>query len=249
MKRCLIPLLLTLVAPAVWAHDFWIEPSSFRVEPGEPIQINLRAGEHLVGEAIPRDPRSIARFVASQGDRVEDVHGLPYRDPAGLIVARNDEPIVVAYESRGHAVVHTRESFRRFLEEEHLVGTVEIATDEASRERFIRCAKSLISGVGGIRRDRIIGLHVELVAEQLPSDRTDELIVRLYEGGHPREGTFVTAVSFSDPSHPLLARTDSSGRVRFDLGQDGPWLVTGVVLRPGGTGVDYTSYWASLTFD
>jgi uncharacterized GH25 family protein len=54
-----------------------------------------------------------------------------------------------------------------------------------------------------------------------------------------------------NPSEKLKARTDINGRVRFRLRPAGMWLVKAVhmVPAPGGTNADWTSFWASLTFE
>jgi hypothetical protein len=250
MKLRWIPVLLVLIAPTgSWAHDFWIEPSSFEADPEQRIQVRLRVGEDFDGDAIPRDPDASVRFVAASENRVEEIPGVAGRDPAGFLVLRDPKPIVIAYESRGQIVEHTEASFRRFLDEEELVGTIEIPDHAAGRERFIRCAKSLISVGGPARSDHLIGMQVELLAERLPAGESKELVVRLYANGLPKSGAVVTAIARHDPANGVSARTDRSGRVRLYLGAPGPWLVKTVVLERGGDGVDYTSYWASLTFE
>jgi len=40
-----IPLLALLLVASAVAHDFWIEPSSYQVKPGEPVAVRLRVGQ------------------------------------------------------------------------------------------------------------------------------------------------------------------------------------------------------------
>lgn len=49
----------------------------------------------------------------------------------------------------------------------------------------------------------------------------------------------------------LSARSDRDGRVRLRLKPGGMWLVKAVhmVPAPAGSGADWASYWASLTFE
>ena len=55
-----------LAAPAaVFAHDFWIEPSSFHPAVGSAVQLRLFVGPDFQGEPFPRVPNLISRFVVA----------------------------------------------------------------------------------------------------------------------------------------------------------------------------------------
>jgi hypothetical protein len=60
----------------------------------------------------------------------------------------------------------------------------------------------------------------------------------------------VAALSKGQPSRQVAARTDAQGRVRLPLGGSGVWLVKAVhmIAAPAGSGADWESFWASLTF-
>ena len=55
----------------------------------------------------------------------------------------------------------------------------------------------------------------------------------------------------NDPSAKLTMRTDSQGRVSFPLQRAGMWLIKAVhmMAAPAGSGADWESIWASLTFE
>lgn len=47
-----------------------------------------------------------------------------------------------------------------------------------------------------------------------------------------------------------MVRTDARGRARFRLDRSGTWLVRLVHMEPSSeAGIDWRSYWASLTFE
>ena len=54
-----------------------------------------------------------------------------------------------------------------------------------------------------------------------------------------------------NPSEKQSARTDNDGRVRFHVRPGGMWLIKAVHMIPAsaGTGAEWTSFWASLTFE
>src|SRR5258706_15803915 len=56
-------LVIALLATTASAHDFWIEPSTFRPAVGERVTAALRVGQKLSGEPLPRIPTLIDRFV------------------------------------------------------------------------------------------------------------------------------------------------------------------------------------------
>ena len=57
-------LLWLLTAPALLAHNFWIETSTFTPLPGQRLSVRLRVGQELQGDPVPRDPSLMKRFVA-----------------------------------------------------------------------------------------------------------------------------------------------------------------------------------------
>ena len=55
-----------LTAGELCAHDFWIEPSTFRPAPGATVAIGLRVGQNFVGDPVPRSSQLLERFVVRQ---------------------------------------------------------------------------------------------------------------------------------------------------------------------------------------
>ncbi len=111
------------------------------------------------------------------------------------------------------------------------------------------------AGVGpvpGGGHDLRLGLPLELVPETDPytlagGGRLPLLL--LYEG-KPLAGAWVEARSNARPER-VSGRTDAAGRVTLELPGPGFWLVKAVhmVDAPAGSGADWESWWASLTFD
>ena len=61
----------------------------------------------------------------------------------------------------------------------------------------------------------------------------------------------MVAINQRDPWKRLQARSDENGRVTFQLPDDGVWMIKSVhmVPAPAGSGAEWASYWASLTFE
>ncbi len=106
---------------------------------------------------------------------------------------------------------------------------------------------------GEAQQDVRLGFPLELVAERNPYalSQGDELSVRLTYEDKPLAGALVVARNALDPHAKQEARSDVDGRVRFRVGPGSMWLIKAVhmVPAPAGSGADWASYWASLTFD
>src|SRR5207247_8076627 len=71
MLRRLAALAIALVAlngATLLGHDMWIEPTTFRAEPGRIIGARLRVGQDLLGDPLLRDAALINQFVADDAD-------------------------------------------------------------------------------------------------------------------------------------------------------------------------------------
>ena len=257
MKKAVV---LFFAAAPLLAHDFWIEPSTFRPEVGATVGFALRVGEGFHGDPVPRAPGRILRFVLVSPSRETPVEGVPGHDPAG--VARVSEPgiHVVGYRSSSSKVELDAEKFERYLREEGLETIIAARarrgeSGKPSREIYSRCAKTLLAagGAGKTGYDRELGFTLELVSEKNPYAYRSggPFPVRLRYREKPLEGALVVALNREAPERRLSARTDAEGRVAFALARPGAWLVKAVhmVPAPADSGADWESLWASLTFE
>jgi hypothetical protein len=255
-RRAASLLVTALLVPGpLWAHDFWIEPSTFRPAPGERVTLQLRVGQRVVGDALPRDPGRLVRFVALDAGGERPVPGVAGTEPAGILEAGGGGAVLVGYEGRGAVAALTPEAMAHYVEEEGLATQLpEGWRPRAATDAFSRSAKALVA-VGGSAAgfDRRLGLPLELVPEVDPTalGGGGELPVVLLERGRPVAGVTVTALSWDDPVHPVRAVTDRDGRALLRLSRGGAWLVKAVrfTAAPVGAAENYRSVWASLTFE
>lgn len=244
-------LMLLLAGPAA-AHDFWIEPSSFRPSPGERVAVRLRVGEHLQGDPVPRNPERIERFAAVGPEGEARVAGLTGSDPAGWISPAGPGLHWIVFDSNHASLEQAGPKFDSYLGEEGLERIREIRKpgEGPVKEIYSRCAKSLLRvGEGSSGYDRALGLELELIPEKDPYALKpgEPLPVRLLYRGEPLDGALVVAIAADSKAS---ART-SGGRVSLTLDRPGLWLVKAVhmVPAPAGSGAEWESLWASLTFD
>jgi uncharacterized GH25 family protein len=265
-----------VVAPGILAtrnaraHDFWIEPSTFRPLPGATVAVGLRAGQNFVGDPVPRFSRSIARFMVRQGDGEAPVVGSENIDPAGFFRADGQSTAMIAYRGLPSYIELPADKFEEYLRLEGLERIIDDRTArreraKPGRERFSRYAKALLTGERtSAAAIQPIGFTYEIVPDQDPTVRLSLFRGHVLHDGKPLAGALVVAMLRSDPSVRLTVRSDANGAFAFTLPQTGVWLIKSVhMVRTApfsdvdGIGLwgslfsdaDWASLWASLTFE
>lgn len=244
----------------VAAHDLWIEPTAFLAQAGKVLGLQLRVGENLVGDPVPRDPALIKDFVVVDAARTRPIVGRDGADPAGLLRITAPGLHIVGYQSEPSRIGLSAKGFSQYLNEEGLEHIAELRarrkqTNADTSDSFVRCAKSLIQSGAATeaQQDRALGFKLELVAERNPYVLApgDELPVRLTYEQQPLAGALVVAQSKRNPAATISMRSDKDGRVRFRLPAAGMWLIKVVhmVPAPAASQAEWASYWASLTFE
>lgn len=260
MRKLSILLTILLLPTIAKAHDFWIEPSTFRPAAGTTVSAALRVGQQLRGEEVPRNPLLVDRFVL-RGRRGESpLSGEPGDDPAGT--ARLPEGGVhwLGYQSHGSTLTLEAKKFEEYLKEEGLETIIARRKSSGqsaapSRERFYRCAKALLSSAGGADgvSEVPFGFTLELVPLRNPYALRAgaSLPLTLLFRGKPAANVLVVAMNREVPHLAVRSRTNARGAVTLPLARPGLWLVKAVHMEPApaGTGIDWESWWASLTFE
>jgi uncharacterized GH25 family protein len=255
-------LLVPGTIPGLSAHDMWIEPTSFSVDLGRVLGVKLRVGDDFHGEPIPRTGSMIDRFVVADATGTREVVGREGADPAGLLRVTATGLMVVGYQSKPNPVTLPGPKFTAYLKEQALdaVLAARLArgqTEAEAREVFTRCAKALVAGsagaAGSSAGDRALGFMLELVAEATPASLRpgQDFPVKLLYQGRSMAGIRVVAVNQRNPFDRVTGTTDTGGRVRLRLPMSGTWMVRAVhmVPAPAGSNADWSSFWASLTFE
>jgi uncharacterized GH25 family protein len=257
--RLFAVVLASLAAAKAPAHDFWIEPSAYRVEVGAELQVALRVGEGYRGQPIARNPAKVRRFVLAGPTAEHQVAGSEGDEPAGH--ARLLEPglFVIGYHSQPSSVTLAGPKFEAYLREEGLERVIALRAargESASpgREIYSRCAKALVASGKATAGpfDRRLGFPLELVLETNPLAAEGGVArLRILFQDRPLEGALVVALPKDDPGGKREARSDAEGRMALELAAGRTWLVKAVhmVAAPNGSGADWESLWASLTFE
>lgn len=251
---------LAAAATPVAAHDFWIEPTTFFPTVGTIVGIRARVGDGFLGDPVPRDSALLEALVVETASDRQPLVGRDGSDPAGLMRIAAPGLHVVGYLGKPSRLELAADKFNAYLAEEGLDAVAATRarlnqTNQGARELFTRCAKTLVlsGGAEPSQRDRTLGCALELVAERNPYalEPGRGLPVRLTYQGRPVRGALVVAINRTRAAEKVTARSDEHGRVQLLLPRDGQWLIKAVhmVPAPAGADADWSSYWATLTFD
>ncbi|HEY1337738.1 MAG TPA: DUF4198 domain-containing protein [Bryobacteraceae bacterium] len=251
------PVLILLAAVPLFAHDMWIEPTTFFPAAGQIVGAKLLVGQDLLGDPLPRQTSLVKEFVVEDAEGRKPLVGRDGSDPAGYLRVASPGLLVVGYFSNPSAVELPADKFNQYLKDEGLdaVAAQRARSNQSgakARELFSRCAKSLLlSGSPAAKQaDRQLGFTLELVAERNPYSMHpgEQLPLRLTYHDRPLAGALVVAMNRAER---VSARTDAEGRVRLPLRSGGMWMIKAVhmIPAPAGSNADWQSYWASLTFE
>ena len=260
LTRCLsLAICLTLPALAS-AHEFWIEPGAYQVEPGEEITADLKNGENFSGINLSYIDRNIARFDIAMADEVAPVEGRMGDRPALKLSADRSGLIVVLHETTPSSLTYkTWDKFQTFADHKDFPD-IRARHDARGlpevdfKEDYTRHAKALIAVGDGAGSDQAFGLETELVAltnPYSPNFNGDMQVALFYNGAaRPDAQVEVFERAPDDTVTVSLYRTDSGGKANIPVKPGHDYLFDAVVLRPAPDEADavWETLWAALTF-
>jgi uncharacterized GH25 family protein len=257
---CVAALGVWLLAASASAHDFWIEPSTFRPSAGTELAVALRVGQDFRGDPVPRNSRLITRFALVSNAAETPIPGFDGVEPAGIVRVTEPGILWIVYRSGRTPVTLEPEKFERYLAEEglekiHVLRQRRGETGKPGREVFSRSVKSLLVADAGSSKgfDRALGLTLEIVLKKDPSalQPGGSLPMTLLYEGEPLEGALMTAMEHENSTQKIQSRTDSRGQASLKIGRKGVWLIKAVQMIPAPAGVDadWESIWTSVTFE
>ncbi|MBA3296949.1 MAG: DUF4198 domain-containing protein [Acidobacteria bacterium] len=263
--------LLLLLGLPIAAHEFWVTPSAWVVQPGARAMILAHVGDQFPGANSFTSPERIetVRLIGPSSDTLVPP---PYRREKDSLAADVQVPavpgpyigvvIVKPCVGQKSGAIFQSHIAHQGLDDVTEYRAAHGETDTPVRERYSRYGKTLLrvgSGGDNAHVTRPLGLKLELVPLTDPTALPvgSRLRIRLLLDGQPAPNALVGAVHASANAKPevwpLTSRTDAQGQAEFVLADAGPWLLRSVrsVRRAGETGelaADWESYWASLSF-
>ena len=256
---CRAVVLLVLAAPALaFAHDTWLLPSRAAVAVGDALILEMTSAMRFPEPETPVKAERIARSGLRIGGMTVPL--TPHDGGAKALklsaTPRAEGLATVWAESRPRALDLKPAEVDDYLAE---AGATEVRDQwtKAGRgrwhETYVKYTKSFVR-VGAPRDDRSwtepVGLALEIVPQEDPARLTSgqRLSLRVLEDGKPAVGLSVAAATTGGKVATTQV-TDGEGRVTFQLGKAGPWLIKAIRIRAADSPGDWHSRFTTLTLD
>ncbi|WP_372604900.1 DUF4198 domain-containing protein [Actibacterium sp.] len=254
---------LSLSAETALAHEFWLSPQSYQVEPGAPVLTDLRLGQDFSGAPLSYLPNRLSRFEMIQGEIVTKITGRMGDQPAMAAPAPGQGLAIIVHETTDNLLTYTdwskftafvtHKAFPDALNRHAARGLPQIGFSETYR----RYAKSLVAVGDGHGQDRDVGLETEIIALKNPytDDLSQGLPVQVLYRGAPRVDTQLEVFQRSPSGDVVITKlqTDALGQVSVPVLPGHEYLLDAVMLLDTGNddpkaGPVWQSLWAALTF-
>jgi uncharacterized GH25 family protein len=264
----LLGLLACSRASFIEAHDFWLQPSEYWINPDTLDLMTLQVGHGPFRQRSPIPARRITRFqaIAPSGVAVDLRQRLRLGQGAEDGDFRLNDPgtYVLVLQTDDGAQTHLPAiRFNDYLKVEGLTPALEQRArlhrmDADGSERYSRCAKSIVQ-VGQPRAglpaqvNKPVGLPLEIVPEANPygAKRSAALPVRVIYAGHALAGALVKLTNLANDASPFEVRlTDREGRASFTMPNAGAWILNVIWTKalPRSEETDFETVFSSLSF-
>jgi len=264
----LLGLLVCSRASFIEAHDFWLQPSEYWIDPDVLDSMTLQVGHGPFRQRSPIPLRRITRFqaIAPSGIAVDLHQRLRLGQAAEDGDFRLSDPgtYVLVLQTDDGAQTHLPAiRFNDYLKVEGLTPALERRArlhrmDAEGSERYSRCAKSIVQ-VGQPRAgllaqvNKPLGLPLEIVPEANPygAKRLATLPVRVIYAGHALTGALVKLTNLANDASPFEVRlTDRDGRASFTMPNAGAWILNVIWTKalPRSEETDFETVFSSLSF-
>jgi hypothetical protein len=256
--------LLVIAASTLAAHDLFLKPFSFFVEPGTDARVRVLNGtftksENAVARNRLRDlsiagPNGVEHPDTAAWSDVGDTSVLVFRTGATgtYVVGASTLPRGIKLEGKQFNEYLASDGVPDVLESRRRAGEL----DKPSHERYSKHVKTLVQvgATRGGRIDTVLGYPAELIPLDNPYSLKpgNTLRVRALVDGRPAANQFVVAGGRTTSGARLVTqnvRSDTAGVARVALSGRGYWYVKFIHMVPvQNDSVNYESKWATLTF-
>jgi uncharacterized GH25 family protein len=248
---------------AVWAHDTWLVPASYRLRAGESVRLRLATSEAFPTSEVAATPDRIARFDLrdAQGTRAVGAYRVEGEFLVAEVAAARSGHTVVVAETRPRLLVMEPAEFTGYLEAEELRAVLAARAaaprDAPGRERYRKIAKTVLCVDGAedkTFRDAL-GLWLEIVPETSPCRLRvgSSMTARVLFKEQPLRGARLVAGYEGVTGHhyPVHVVTDAEGRGVIRLERAGSWFLRVLHMVPAADDAeaDWHSAFSTLTFE
>jgi uncharacterized GH25 family protein len=266
MKKILlasgVALVLFLVVPISEAHDLWLVPQKFRINPGEHVKIFANTGMDFPKSLGAITPDRIDQFVLMGKEERSDFSEFSEVENSLVVdcLLKNAGTYTVAAALKPKEIELTAEEFNDYLLHDGLPNIYELRKKEGllykdAIEHYSKYPKTIIQA-GDVWDDsptQPLGLTIEIVPKVNPYSLKlkDDLKIIVLFRGKPLPHL---DLAWSYPGHGEefagSTKTNQNGEAIVPLTKAGPYVIrlTHMEWVKKQTH-EWESYWASLTFE
>lgn len=173
-RAIVLAMAATCFASPCLAHEFWLQPDQFRLQPGTETPVRIFVGERFRGEELPCDASRVAEFRHLSASGEENLNGEEGAAPAAWLHVDDPGLHLLAYRSHPAALELAAERFNGYLlDDGHyrtLAARLAAGTyDAPGRERFARYAKALLVCDGTQSASTAGGVGAGQVGDSMPT--------------------------------------------------------------------------------
>lgn len=267
VSSCLVLAISLLGTVSALAHDKWLEVEPAVAAQPAPTKIYLATGEALrQPELLPEHrARRVVSFELRSTAGTKNL-GPSFREdqqPIAALPALGPGSHLIRYDTSSIDIELDSTKFGAYLLDERLIDILSerqrrSEEDKPGRERYSRHLKALIQV--GSKLDPLVtqavGQELEIVPVDMPHGLRSgqELQVRVLFHGQPLRGRAISlAQKWRNRVTEVFQRTDEAGLAKFTVELRGQCLVRLIHMQraegaDAAAGIDWRSYWASLSF-
>ena len=262
--RKILTIIFVLIFTGLFAHEFWLMPSKFRLEKNETIDLRLYVGEDFTGEIWANRIKRLLNLKIHSKSKVSDLTNQAIlSDSLPIPIKFSTEGThLLSMASKNSFIALEADKFNDYLIEDGIENIYELRKkngqlNNPSREFYSRCAKSLVQ-VGNKTDDSFkknTGMPLEIIALKNPYllKVGGQMQVKVLYKNQPLPNKMILAwhkTSTQKTTHQKL-RTDKNGVLSLVLDKKGYWMISTVhmIELKNNPEADYQSYWGNLTFE
>lgn len=254
-------LLAVLFSLPVSAHEFWLAPLDYGIRVDQPLQSDMRIGQHFKGDTFPYRPSQVDTLRVQRADTVTDVPAKLGDLPAIRVAPLGDGLHMLTLSSTLFTVTyHEADKFPAFLRKEGLDWALQAHQERGLPttgivEAYRRHAKSLVKVGSGQGDDRRTGLAFEWVLLTNPYTNSAAPVAQLWWRDAVAANVQCRVfVRVGGRITEQVLHTDATGKVTLPRTPGATYLLNAVRImvpdRPtvAETQAVWETRWASLTF-
>ncbi len=261
-KIFFLGVLVVLIAAFLGAHDFWLVPQKFMLNPNDSLTISANTGMDFPNSLSAIDPARFTQFTVTGKSGKTDISKFEIEGNSLTteITLEKAGTYIVAAALKSKEIKLTAEEFNEYLLHDGLPQIYELRKQEgileqAAVEYYSKYPKSILQVGKQLDETPLkpIGLVIEIVPLINPYalKRGENLPIKVLLRGEPLKNAEV-AWGYPGLGEKLAGsvKTDSEGKAVVPLVKAGPYLIRTIHMEWVKKEThDWESYWTSLTFE